>query len=662
MRFLAPLVTFLLPTVALAAVTGSSNTDKRATAGYVLKKGPLDTPWTEKVGTDPWPEYPRPQLQRSDWLNLNGVWQYQNATANETNSPPFGTDLKQSVLVPYCLESALSGVMGSRMIWSWYRTTFDVPSNWTRNNRVILNFGAVDYEATVFVNGRKAGFNRGGYWAFNIDITDFLHSQGKNELLVFVYDPTDMGNIQIPLGKQVLEPSHIFYTPCSGIWQTVWIESAPRNHVTQLDVSADMHGEVNVTVHITGNVSIPVEIVIHEANSPDSIKHTATGTTGAAFQFSVAKPDLWSPSSPTLYNITVKAGSDKVQSYTGFRTISRGVIDGVKRPLLNGEFVFLFGTLDQGYWPDGLYTPPSREAMIYDLKALKNVGYNMLRKHIKVETALFYQACDQLGLMVIQDMPSLRPSVPVSPPTPGCNVDSVPVGNVSAQNEFDRQLAILIEQHKSYPSIVTWIIYNEGWGQETKREYPEFRLTSMIRSLDPTRLVDSVTGWNDHGAGDFHDNHHYSSPQCGTPFYSIASTPYDPSRIAIQGEFGGIGHNLTIANMWNVQKSINQINNTYEIDADLTIWNRRAHSILGELQEQIELYACSGAVWTQTTDVEGEVNGMLSYDRRINRMDLDMWRSDIQGLYDAAAARSGNSTTKVPRAEGLAMGLMSGVE
>lgn len=240
--------------------------------------------------------------------------------------------------------------------------------------------------------------------------------------------------------------------------------------------------------------------------------------------------------------------------------------------------------------------------------------------------------------MLIQDMPALRPNVP----TGTCS--SVRVGSTEAQNEFDRQLELLIQQHKSYPSIVAWVIYNEGWGQEIDKEYPEFRLTDVVRNIDPTRLVDSVTGWNDHGAGDFHDNHHYPDSQCGTPWYSIASTPSDPQRIAIQGEFGGIGHNLSIENMWNVQWSIDHINGTYEIDADLSIWNERAHFLLSELRGQVERYACSGAVWTQTTDVEGEVNGMLSYDRRINRMNQEQWSADIQGLYDAAAARVTNKT------------------
>ncbi|KAL1610139.1 hypothetical protein SLS60_001804 [Paraconiothyrium brasiliense] len=634
-----------------------------STNGYVLKKGPLDTPWTEKVGTNPWPEYPRPQMARSDWKNLNGVWQYRNATggAAELDNPPFRQDLENPVLVPFCLESALSGVMGNWTIHSWYRTTFDVPSSWT--DRVLLNFGAVDYEATVFVNEQQVAHNVGGYWSFNTDITDHLNKNSTNELVVFVFDPTNLAGNNIPLGKQKLIPEHIFYTPCSGIWQTVWLESAPAASIDKLDISAGADGKVDVTVHTTSNATGTADFIIHEPNS-DRIKVQTKVPVNQAHSFVVESPELWSPDSPTLYNITVKMGSDTVQSYTGFRTISKGVVNGVQRPLLNGEFVFMFGTLDQGYWPDGLHSPPSLEAMVYDLKALKEVGYNMLRKHIKVEPALFYQAADQLGLMLIQDMPALATSwvylddtpkkcPPVSL-TPSLDPDTV-------QEEFNRQLEVLVNQLKSYPSIVTWVIYNEGWGQPWEgydgvhNTSIDAILTDLVRKIDPTRLIDSVTGWHDHGAGDFHDNHHYSSPQCGTPWYSLDSSPYNPetdNRIAIQGEFGGIGQNISEEHAWKVENSINHVNNTYELDATQEIWNVRAHIIFQELKFQIQEYACSGAVWTQTTDVEGEVNGMLTYDRRVNRMDKEQWKADIQALYDTAAKRgSSNSTMKLPARE-----------
>ncbi|KAJ5773496.1 hypothetical protein N7457_008392 [Penicillium paradoxum] len=599
----------------------------RSSAGYSPKEPPLTTPWTDKVGTNPWPEYPRPLLQRSQWKNLNGVWKYQSASGlNAVQSPPFGQELEQDVLIPSCLESGLSGIQAESALYSWFSTSFEVASSW-KGEQVVVNFGAVDYEATVFVNGKQAGFHRGGFSRFAVDVTKYLKFNQQNELLVFVHDPTDSGDYVIPIGKQTLRPSHIFYTPCSGIWQSVWLEAAPSNHITQLDLDANMDGQVNITVHSSAkDSSAQAEVTVHKDGKTVA---THKGPTNKPFQFTVSSPKLWSPDSPTLYNVTVKLGKDKVESYTGFRTISRAKVDGVERPLLNGEFIFMFGTLDQGYWPDGLYTPPNREAMVYDLQMLKKLGFNMVRKHIKVETDLFYQACDELGLLVIQDMPSLR-------------LHSV-VPNAEQQTEFARQLDVMINQLKSYPSIVTWVIYNEGWGQLT-HYYPEFELTERVRQLDPTRLVDSTSGWIDHGAGDFSDNHHYANPQCGTPFYSTPSSPYDPTRIGFQGEFGGIGTNVSIEHLWNNQAAIDTIDQTYEIDATIEAWNYRSHILLGELEEQTRLYACSGGVWTQTTDVEGEVNGLMTYDRRLARVDVEQWQADIKALYAAAAARSKATT------------------
>ncbi|KAJ5678858.1 hypothetical protein N7462_007102 [Penicillium macrosclerotiorum] len=605
--------------------------EPRVAAKYALKEPPLTTPWTDKVGTHPWPEYPRPQLKRSQWQNLNGVWQYQSASGlGDVQNPPFGQDLAQEVLIPSCLESGLSGIQGSSTLYSWFSTSFKVPSDWN-GQRVLLNFDAVDYEATVFVNGRNAGFHRGGYFRFTLDVTQFVNSGKENELLVFVHDPTDSGDYVIPVGKQTLNPSHIFYTPCSGIWQSVWVESAPLNHITQLDLDANMEGQVNMTVHTSAlNTTSNVRVTVHDNGN---IVATSRGPSNQPFQFKVDSPKLWSPDSPNLYSVTVELGKDRIQSYTAFRTISKGTVNGVVRPLLNGEFIFMFGTLDQGFWPDGIYTPPTKEAMVYDLQLLKKLGFNTVRKHIKVEPELFYQACDELGLLVVQDMPALRPADGRLP-------------DAAQQAEFSRQLDLLVNQLKNFPSIAAWVVYNEGWGQ-LRSYYPEFELTARVKQLDPTRLVDSTTGWYDHGAGDFSDNHHYANPQCGTPFYSINSSPYDATRIGFQGEFGGVGNNVSIEHLWNVQSAINTINQTYEIDETIDSWNYRSHLLLQELQDQVKRFACSGGIWTQTTDVEGEVNGLMTYDRRLARVDEDQWKADIQGLYDAAAARSQATATKL---------------
>ncbi|KAL0936196.1 glycosyl hydrolase family [Colletotrichum truncatum] len=593
---------------------------------YRLQKPPLDTDWTSKVGTSPWPEHPRPQLRRDKWLNLNGIWTYQAAGgADDVNHPPAGNSLDREVLIPSCIESGISGIQALDVTHMWFATKFQVPSDWG-NQSVLLNFEAVDYEATVFINGQKAGFHRGGYFRFTVDATKYINRSGENTLLVFVHDPTDMDGYIIPIGKQTRTPSHIFYRSCSGIWQTVWLESAPENRITQLDVAADHKGNVNVQVHTSSNSSSQVKIAVLDKDGKTIGE--GTGSSATAFNFTVSSPKVWSPSSPELYNITVKMGDDQISSYTGFRTVSTGVVQGIQRPLLNGEFIFMFGTLDQGYWPDGLHTPPTYEAMVYDLKVLKNLGMNMVRKHIKIEPDLFYRACDELGLLVIQDMPSLT-------------ANSARLPNEEQQAEFERQLQLMIQEHKSYTSIVTWTIYNEGWGQLRDAPFPEEKLAEVVRRIDPSRLVNANSGWYDHGFGDFSDNHHYANPQCGTPFYSLASSPYDKKRIGFQGEFGGIGHNVSIEHLWNVQQAIDTINQTYEIDENLEAYNYRARVLLREFREQVEMYACSGGVWTQTSDVEGEVNGLVTYDRRVLRPDLAQWQVDIQSLFDAAKARSG---------------------
>ncbi|KND87192.1 Beta-glucuronidase [Tolypocladium ophioglossoides CBS 100239] len=623
---LAALWSGLILLHSLATAHSPPNT-KRSPVPYKVQTPPLDTDWTYKVGTNPWPEHPRPQLRRDVWQSLNGIWTYQAAASTAAVSSPPSGPLDREVMIPSCIESALSGIQELNGTNMWFARSFQVPKSWD-GNTTLLNFEAVDYEATVFVNGVNAGNNVGGYFRFSIDVTKLVKYGQDNQLLVFVYDPTDLD--VIPVGKQTKNPRHIWYGPCSGIWQTVWMESVASNYVTQLDVSAGMDGTVALTAHSSQNKGAPVKLSILDADGHEVA--TQSGTSDKELKVKMGSPKLWSPSSPNLYNITVTMGDDEVHSYTGFRTISTGIVKGVQRPLLNGEFIFIFGTLDQGFWPDGLYSPPSREAMIYDLKMLKSLGFNMLRKHIKVESDLFYQACDEIGLMVFQDMPSLP-------------ADDIP--NAAQQQEFQRQLEILINEHKSYPSIVTWIIYNEGWGQLLGPPYPEAQLTEVVRNIDPTRLIDSTTGWFDHGFGDFskltgrhQDNHHYANPQCGTPFYSIPSSPHDPKRIGFQGEFGGIGNNVSADHLWKVQQAIDTINQTYELNDDLDAYNYRAGILFREFREQIERYACSGGIWTQTTDVEGEVNGLYTYDRRVLRPDVKQWKDDIQSLYQAARARA----------------------
>jgi hypothetical protein len=403
-----------------------------------------------------------------------------------------------------------------------------------------------------------------------------------------------------------------------------------------------MHGQVSALVHSSAHRQDSVEITVYERGLRDRVLAQHQVTADSPTTFNVSNVKLWSPDSPNLYDVEVKMGNDTIKSYIGFRTIGMGQVNDVPRPLLNGNFILPFGTLDQGYWPDGIYLPPNYDAMVYDIYALKAAGFNMLRKHIKVEPSLFYTACDEIGILVIQDMPSPRPLQDRQ--FSNCTSTRY-LPNATETADFISQLQIMVHQHVSHPSIIAWTIYNEGWGQHTdplsNGTYIEDALTTTLRAFDPTRLIIATSGWFDHGFGDFHDTHTYSQPMCGTPFYKTPSSPYERSagRIAFQGEFGGIGHNASIENTWNVQHAVDTINQTYEINADMETYNYRAKQLLRLFREQVELYDCSGGVWTQTTDVEGEVNGLLTYDRRVMRIDLNMWREEIQAIYDTAEKR-----------------------
>lgn len=613
--------------VAIAALFASSIV--QAQTPYEVKTPPLTTDWTYTVGTDPWPEYPRPQLRRDRWQSLNGIWTWRAASGDgDVDSPPEAGPLDTEVLIPSCIESGLSGLQVLDVHHMWFETVFEVESDW-EGQRILLNFEAVDYSATVFVNGERLANHIGGYARFTVDVTDNVNFGAQNTMLVFVADPTDSQNI--PIGKQTNAPSHIFYRPCSGIWQSVWLEPVPEDHITRLDVAANADGQVTVNVLTSASSGAPVEITVLGDDGAELA--TGSGTADEEFTFTVENPKLWWPETPNLYDIKVQLGeSDSIDSYTGFRTISKGEVEGVVRHLLNGEFVFQFGTLDQGYWPDGLHTPPNREAMVYDLEILKDLGFNMVRKHIKIEPDLFYEACDKLGILVIQDMPCLPP--PAQP-------------NEAEQAEFRRQLEIMVNEHKSYPSIYSWVIFNEGWGQLDDAA-PEELLTQVVRDLDPSRLINSVSGWDDHGFGDYFDTHSYPAPNCGVPTFSSSQgrAAYDPERIALQGEYGGIGHNVTIENLWNVKQAIDQIDETYELVPDIPAWNARTMELLGQVRDHTEQYACSGAVYTQTTDVEGEVNGLVTYDRRLYRPNKEEWRAGIRSLYEAAASRGGRPPTE----------------
>lgn len=546
----------------------------------------LRTRWADEVGPDnALPEYPRPQLTRDAWRNLNGRWQFAAAEAGE--QPPVGRTLPERILVPYPVESQLSGLERheDRM---WYRRTFTVPADWHigSGTRLQLNFQAVDWQAEVYVNGHKVAEHRGGYDRFSADVTDALLPGRTQELIVGVYDPTDgAGGPNPPVGKQRLDPSGIWYTPSSGIWQTVWMEPVARDHVGSLKLVPDL-AHNRLTVEAQGvRDGVPVTATAYDGHRKVA---TVRGRTGGPLHLTITDPHLWSPDDPFLYGLRVKVGADRVGSYFGMRSIAVEKVNGVPRTVLNGAPVFMMATLDQGFWPDGLYTAPTDEALAYDLKVHKRLGFNAVRKHIKVEPDRWYYWADRLGLLVWQDMPATTAGVDPDP---------------AARAEYEREMKRMIDEHISSPSIVMWVTFNEGWGQ-----YDEARIARQAKTWDPSRLVNGMSGLNlgrDGGAGDVMDEHGYPSP---------ALPPHpDGERALVAGEYGGLGLAVP-GHAWSVQQSY--------VDVDPAAYT---DDYLRKLTE-VHALACeggNGAVYTQISDVEGELNGLLTYDRQVLKPDAD---------------------------------------
>jgi hypothetical protein len=570
--------------------------------------GPLKTRWAKDVSpTNALPEYPRPQMVRKDWQNLNGLWDF--APAKEGEKPPFGSELAGKILVPYPVESALSGIMRHepRM---WYRRTFQMPADW-KGRHVLLHFDAIDWESTVYLNGQKLATHRGGYDAFGFDITGFLKPDGPQELVVGVYDPTDGKNDANPAagnqprGKQVLKPGGIFYTPTSGIWQTVWMEPVQPAFIEGLKIVPDVDGgKVWITVNALGagrnaQVSADASLKLDEPGSSSSFSASATGPAGKALEILVPNAQLWSPEHPTLYSLHVKLTSkgkvtDEVDGYFAMRKISLGKDkNGLTRMLLNNKFVFQVGPLDQGFWPDGIYTAPTDAALKSDIEAEKKLGFNMVRKHVKVEPERWYYWTDKLGLLVWQDMPA------------GDN--KTPEAKAQFQHELDR----MIEGRRNHPSIIMWVIFNEGWG-----EFDAERLVQHVKELDPSRLVDDASGWTDKGVGDVMDMHHYPDPAMPKP---------EENRAAVLGEFGGLGLPID-GHMWK-QTTKNWGYRKIDNQEHLTEAYVKMLSRAWGLKDK-GLNAC---VYTQTTDVETESNGLLTYDREVFKVNPEQ----------AAAADSG---------------------
>ena len=581
--------------------------------GYRLK-----TQWTADVDPqNPLPEYPRPQLQRDDWQNLNGLWSYAITPQSQRTIP---TEWEGTILVPFPVESSLSGVMRAldKNCYLWYQREFTVPAEW-QGRDVVLNIGGADYMARVYVNGSTVGSHSGCFGAFSFNITDKLR-EGTNTLTIMVQDNTD--ETTQPLGKQRFNPGGagaIFYNQVSGIWQTVWLE--PVNHAFIADVrsSADVDNST-LTVCATGSNTAQgdqVKVIVKLAGSRVA---EGQGAVDTDITMQVPNARLWSPSQPNLYDLEVQLLSggqtvDQVQSYAAMRKISARQLDNGEWHLqLNNRDLFHNGVLDQGYWPDGLYTAPTDEALLYDIQKTKDLGFNMIRKHMKVEPARWYYHCDRLGMMVWQDMPGLgRSDEPWVP-----RDWSAKTGSQSSNVEmvFKRQWKEIIDQHFSVPSIVVWTPFNEGWGQ-----FKTSQIIDFTRQQDNTRLINAASGGNHNkGVGDMVDLHDYDNP----PHIFL----YDPDMPVVLGEYGGLGRNVE-GHRWYDRNTVNY--SDYDTDNKLTsAYVERVNSVLALAQnataEDGGNAAFSAAVYTQIADVETEVNGIMTYDRAIMKMNEEKVR------------------------------------
>lgn len=580
-------------TMLLALALCSSTFAQWKPAGDKIK-----TSWGEQL--DPknvLPEYPRPIMERNDWKNLNGLWKY----AITPKGTPAPAAYQGDILVPFAVESSLSGVgkMINEKEELWYQRTFDVPSAW-RGKQILLHFGAVDWKAEVWVNDVKVGEHTGGFTPFYFDITSVLN-KGNNDLVVKVWDPSDRG--EQPRGKQIANPHGIWYTPVTGIWQTVWLEPVATQYITNLKTTPDIDNN-SVKVEVAANTTSADKV---EVKVFDGKNLVAKGAALNGVPVELAMPTnakLWSPDSPFLYNMEVtlyKDGKaiDQVKSYTAMRKYSiRKGQNGITRLQLNNKDYFQFGPLDQGWWPDGLYTAPTDEALVYDLKKTKDFGYNMVRKHVKVEPARWYTHCDQLGLIVWQDMPNGGPS-PQWQARNYFNGREV-IRSAASEANYRKEWKEIIDCLFSYPSIAVWVPFNEAWGQFKTPE-----IVAWTKEYDPSRLVNPASGGNHYTCGDILDLHHYPGPNMFL---------YDPRRATVLGEYGGIGL-VVEGNTWvNDKKNWGYVkfNTSDEVTNEYIKYGKHLLELIRK--------GFSAAVYTQTTDVEGEINGLMTYDRKVIKM------------------------------------------
>ena len=569
----------------------------------------LKTRWASEIDVNNvLSEYPRPIMERGEWQNLNGLWDYVILPVGQ--SP---TSFDGEILVPFPVESSLSGVQErvGKDNELWYQREFTIPSGW-RNNKVLLHFGAVDWRTDVWVNDIKVGNHQGGYTPFSFDITQAL-TNGSNTVRVKVWDPTDDG--YQPRGKQVNKPHGIWYTPVTGIWQTVWLEPVPETFIKELRITPDIDKNILLVEAITNltSASKRVEVKVKDGNN---VVATGQSINNQAVEVSMPQNvSLWHPDNPHLYDLEVIVwdGSkqlDKVDSYAAMRKYSMKRDDkGIIRLQLNNKDHFQFGPLDQGWWPDGLYTAPTDEALEYDIIKTKDLGFNMIRKHVKVEPARWYTHCDRHGIIVWQDMPNGDKS-------PEWQMRTYFTGSErerSAESEanFRQEWKDVMDYLYSYPSIAVWVPFNEAWGQFKTEEIAEW-----TKAYDPTRLVNPASGGNHYTVGDMLDLHIYPGPSLYL---------YDAQRATVLGEYGGIGW-ANKEHLWEPDRNWGyiQFNSSQEVTDEYIKY--------AEELKQLIRQGFSAAVYTQTTDVEIEVNGLLTYDRELVKVDEDRVRKVNQEI------------------------------
>ncbi len=585
-----------------------------ASAKYAPVEGKIMTPWADSIDVNNVRgEYPRPIMERSQWVNLNGLWDYAITPAHQALPSSFDGQ----ILVPFPVESALSGV-GKEVGAAnelWYQREFSVPSAW-KGQDVLLNFGAVDWQCDVWVNGVKVGSHQGGYTPFSMNITPALAQKGTNRLTVKVWDPSDDGNQ--PRGKQEQKPEGIWYTPVTGIWQTVWIEPVAQNHISALRTTPDIDRN-KLSVGVITNASDPsllAQVKVYDANG--SLVAESAATNGHIVEVAMpADARLWSPDDPYLYDMEVSLLSngkeiDKVRSYAAMRKFSKARDSkGIVRLELNNKPLFQYGPLDQGWWPDGLYTAPTYSAMIWDVDRTKDLGFNMIRKHIKVEPATWYTYCDRAGIIVWQDMPSGNFDGHKGRVVPEWQnhkyFDGTELAR-SAESEaiYRQEWQEIMDCLYNYPCISAWVPFNEAWGQFKTQE-----IADWTKAYDSSRLVNPASGGNFYTCGDILDLHNYPGP---------AMYLYDATRANVLGEYGGIGY-VVKGHIWEPDRNWGyiQFNSSKEVTDEYVKYAEQLLDLVAK--------GFTAAVYTQTTDVEVEVNGFYTYDRKVSKMDEDRVRA-----------------------------------